>query len=338
MRLPAFGRPPATITAALLLAACDGPQSALDPRGEAAESIRILTDYMFAASVAVTLLVTLLVWGAFRKRKQHKPSARLLIFGGGFLLPVIVISALVLYSATSGESMHRATPGAERVTVSGYQYWWEFTYERPPRSETARPPQPETVVTANELWIPAGRPTEIHLKSPDVIHSFWVPSLAGKIDLIPGRTNRIVLAPTKTGIFRGQCAEFCGEQHAAMAFDVVVASQKIYERWLARQSEPANAPETPFLQQGQRVFIEQGCGACHAIRGIDGAPGELGPDLTHFGSRQSIAAGLLPNTPGNIAAWIASSQHLKPGNKMPSFDRLSGEELRAVTAYLESLK
>jgi cytochrome c oxidase subunit 2 len=316
--------------ATLLLASCSGVQSALDPGGVGASDINHLTIVMVTGAAVVTLLVVIAIAGAFWAR-TISPSRNFWLFGGGVALPVAVLTPLILYSSATGQSMRQPTPPAsERITVTAHQYWWDVTYERAQHRQT--------IISANEIVLPQGRPTEILLKATDVIHSFWVPALAGKLDMIPGRTTRIVLEPTKTGLFRGQCAEFCGTQHAAMAFFVKVLPPEDYERWVIAQAAPAIAPEAPFLRRGLEVFTAQGCGACHRIDGVAGADGRLGPDLTRVGSRQSIAAGLLPGGVGNLAAWIASAQHLKPGNKMPSYDRLTGEDLRAVSAYLESLK
>jgi cytochrome c oxidase subunit 2 len=316
--------------ASLLLASCSGVQSALEPGGVGASDINRLTIVMVVGAALVTLMVVIAIAGAFWGR-TISPSRNFWLFGGGVALPVAVLTPLILYSSATGYSMRQPTPpAAERITVTAHQYWWDVSYERAQH----RP----DIASANEIVIAQGRPTEILLKAADVIHSFWVPGLAGKVDMIPGRTTRIVLEPTMTGLFRGQCAEFCGTQHAAMAFFVKVLPPEDYERWVVAQGAPAATPEEPFLRRGLDVFTAQGCGACHRIDGVAGADGRLGPDLTRIGARQSIAAGLLPGGVGNIAAWIASSQHLKPGNRMPSYDRLTGEELRAVSAYLESLK
>jgi cytochrome c oxidase subunit 2 len=193
------------------------------------------------------------------------------------------------------------------------------------------------VVGANEIRIPVGRPIEFVLKTRDVIHSFWVPSLAGKLDMIPGHTNAYRFAAERPGIYRGQCAEYCGAQHALMAFYVVAMTGEDFDAWYAREAKPAAEPDTPFLARGKTLFLETGCGACHVVRGTP-ADGRLGPDLTHVGSRLSLAAGTFPNNQGTLAGWIASAQHLKPGNLMPSFGNLQGEELRAIAAYMESLK
>lgn len=320
----------ASVSTPLLLTSCGGIQSALDPGGTGAADINILTTAMTVGAALVTFLVMAAIAGSLLRRRVQ-PSRNVWLFGGGVALPVAVLTPLILYSSVVGHSMRQSTPpGSERITITAHQYWWDVTYAR----ADYRP----DIHTANEIVIPQGRPTEIFLKAADVIHSFWVPALAGKIDMIPGRTTRIVLEPSKAGLFRGQCAEFCGTQHAAMAFFVKVLPPDDYAQWVIDAATPAADPQTPFLRQGLEVFIANGCGACHRIDGVPGANGRLGPDLTHVGSRQSLAAGLLPSDVGNMAAWIASSQHLKPGNKMPSFNGLTGTELRAVSAYLESRK
>jgi cytochrome c oxidase subunit II len=182
--------------------------------------------------------------------------------------------------------------------------------------------------TANEIRVPVGRPVELQLKSADVLHSFWVPALAGKLDMIPGRTNVLRVRADRAGEFRGQCAEYCGGPHALMALFVVAEDPQRFEEWTQRQRRPAQAANPSFISH---------CGACHTVRGT-AAVGTRGPDLTHVGSRLTIGAGLLPNNAGALAGWIASSQHLKPGNLMPSFEAFSGKELRGLAAYLESLK
>lgn len=190
---------------------------------------------------------------------------------------------------------------------------------------------------ANEIYVPVGRAVEIALKSDNVIHSFWVPALAGKVDMIPGRTTRIVVQAREPGVYRGQCAEYCGIQHSWMAFYVVAVPEEEYRKWLARQAAPAPEPADAVLRKGREAFFSGGCGACHTVRGTTAA-GTLGPDLTHVGGRRSIAAGRLDNHAGTLAGWIADSQTIKPGNLMPSTTVYSGEELRAVAAWLESLQ
>ncbi|MDB5900196.1 MAG: ctaC, partial [Ramlibacter sp.] len=190
--------------------------------------------------------------------------------------------------------------------------------------------------SANELRIPVGEPVELLLRSVDVIHSFWVPQLAGKTDMIPGRVNRMVIQADRPGSFRGQCAEYCGVQHTLMAFEVVAVPRPEFDAWLQQMNQPAPLPQTTELRAGRDLFVNLGCGACHAVRGV--AQGRLGPDLSNVGSRGMLGAGTLPGGVGNIAGWIASAQHLKPGNGMPSYDQLEGAELRALAGYLGSLQ
>jgi cytochrome c oxidase subunit 2 len=222
----------------------------------------------------------------------------------------------------------RAPIAADHLTVdvTGSIYWWEMSYRR------AGSP----VTTANELRLPAGEPVEILLRANDVIHSFWVPNIAGKTDLIPGRVNRMVVRADRPGIYRGQCAEYCGVQHALMAFDVVVLPRADFDAWLAKLAQPAPEPAAAELRAGRELFVSQGCGSCHTVRGV--ASGRSGPDLTDVGSRRTLGAGAIPGGIDNIAAWIARSQQLKPGNTMPSFDKLQPAQLRSLAAYLASLE
>jgi cytochrome c oxidase subunit 2 len=216
-----------------------------------------------------------------------------------------------------------------QIEVTGEQYWWRIIY----MGEDGQP----AFETANELHIPVGRPVELSLKTADVIHSFWVPGLSGKLDMIPGLTNTLPVRANEAATARGQCAEYCGAQHAQMAFAVTAAPPADYENWLARESGPAAETETGQASTGRDLFISAGCGACHAVRGT-GAAGRVGPDLTHFASRRYIGAGALPNRPDNLVNWIANPDHFKPGNEMPPFAALPAEQLDAIAAYLESLK
>jgi cytochrome c oxidase subunit 2 len=212
------------------------------------------------------------------------------------------------------------------VQLRGLQWWWQATY-------TADGEAP-AFVTANELHLPLGRPVRLELSAEDVIHSFWVPSLAGKQDMIPGRDNVLHLTATASGVYRAQCAEFCGLQHAHMALLVVVEPPEEFASWRAAQAAPAMGEA--LEAEGRRVFEQRPCGACHTVRGTTAA-GRTGPDLTHIASRGTLAAGLLPMTPGALAAWIADPQTLKPGNNMPLVP-LSADELQALTAWLASLR
>jgi cytochrome c oxidase subunit 2 len=214
------------------------------------------------------------------------------------------------------------------LTVTANQWWWDVEYNSPDASKTVR--------TANEIHLPVGVPVQVKLKSNDVIHSFWIPNLAGKQDLIPGRETDAQLLARKTGLYRGQCAEFCGVQHAQMALDVTVESKADFQRWYAAQLQPAPAPASPLQRAGYKYFTTRECASCHNIAGTP-ATGQVAPDLTHFASRRSIAAGALPMNTGNLYGWVADPQSQKPGNRMPTVG-LKSNDLHALVAYLETLK
>ncbi|EMI54107.1 cytochrome c oxidase, subunit II [Rhodopirellula sallentina SM41] len=196
-----------------------------------------------------------------------------------------------------------------------------------------RLPSGKRVETANEIHLPVGEPVEFKLTSEDVIHSFWIPSLGGKMDMMPGRENRLKLHPNRVGVFRGVCAEFCGEAHAQMAFDVVVQSRDDYERWL----ESLRSVPSSVHGDGYEVFESLGCGACHTIRGTS-SDGVVGPDLTHFGSRRSIGAAVVANTEGNLRKWIEQTHRVKPGVEMPAFEGVGADEMSELVSYLRALK
>lgn len=339
-RLPVIA---AGAAALLALAACDGPQSALDTASRDAEAIAGLWWWMAGGAaliwVGVGALILYAAWA--RPREEHDPrrAYRLIVFGGA-VFPVVVLTALLIYGLTMMPGLRQPPVDADapRLVVTGEQWWWRVRY-LPPGGDGA-PTDAElaaAVELANELWLPVGRRTEVLLDSPDVIHSFWVPPLAGKVDMIPGRLTRLVLEPTRTGVFRGVCAEFCGASHAWMAFVVVVAEPAEYEAWLERQARPAVPPATPRAARGGELFLTHGCGACHAVRGTPAA-GVVGPDLTHVGGRRSLAAGTLPNTAPAFRRWLAASRAIKPEVHMPAFAMLPGEDLDALAAYLEGLE
>jgi cytochrome c oxidase subunit 2 len=261
--------------------------------------------------------------------RAHWLSRKGVIIGGGVIFPVVTLSALLMYGLLLSRNLVMAGSPALRIEVVGEQFWWRVHY-----LDASGAPN---LVSANEIRIPTGLPIEFVLKSKDVIHSFWVPSLAGKLDMIPGRVNSYRFAAERPGVYRGQCAEYCGAQHALMAFYVVAMEKAEFDTWYAQQREPAPEPGIAFLARGKALFLENGCGACHTVRGTP-ANGTIGPDLSHVGGRVSLAAGTYPNNAGTLAGWISSAQHLKPGNLMPSFGNLTGEQLRATAAYLESLK
>jgi cytochrome c oxidase subunit 2 len=320
-------------TGALLLAGCGGPQSALDPAGRGAESIADLFWWMTAGAILIWLAVIGLAFYAVRARPEAhgRRQADLLIIGGGAVIPTVVLSGLLAYGlALMPPLLAPAPEGSLRIAVSGEQWWWRVRYLTPGGNGGA-------VELANEIRLPVGEPVEFHLESPDVIHSFWVPTLGGKIDMIPGRSNRLTLEPTRTGVFRGACAEYCGTSHALMSFYVVVLEKADFAAWLEQQRGPAQPPAQPLAERGQEVFLASGCGACHAVRGTP-ADGAVGPDLTHVGSRVSLGAGILPNEPDAFLRWIAHTEGVKPGVLMPGFGMLPPEDLRALAVYLEGLK
>lgn len=315
----------------LALSGCGERQSALRPGGAVAEAQASLTYVMVVGGALILTLVCALtlfaVFGSDRWRTRYGRES--FVVAGGLVFPALVLAALLVYGLLLTRDDIGRDGARIRIEVVGEQFWWRIRYLDP----DGRP----ILETANEIVIPVAQTIALSLKSADVIHSFWVPNLAGKIDMIPGRVNDLHLRADRVGIFRGQCAEYCGAQHARMAFYVRSVEAEEFDRWRKAQTRPAEEPENPSLKRGAALFVAAGCGACHAIRGTS-SQGSLGPDLTHVGARATIAAGLLPNNAGALAGWIASSQHLKPGNRMPSFAVFSGVELRLVAEYLQSLK
>jgi cytochrome c oxidase subunit 2 len=239
------------------------------------------------------------------------------------------LAALAIASFVTDRSMAKAATNEKlSVTVTGNQWWWDIRYNSADASKTLH--------TVNELHLPVGIPTRILLDSNDVIHSFWVPSLAGKEDLIPGRENDITVVPRKTGIFRGQCAEFCGVQHAHMALVVVVEPYADFIKWWDHQLQPAPKPTTPLAMAGYKYVTSGPCSSCHNIGGTP-ANGQVAPDLTHLASRKSLAAGTMPMGEGQLYGWVEDPQSVKPGVNMPTIG-LEPAQLHAVVAYLETLK
>ncbi len=315
------------------LAGCGGSQSTLDPHSHAARTIVGASWLMFiGAAVVFCVVVMLLATALVRGRARETPSAgeprrfSVLVLAGGFAIPLVILIAL--FAVTLGALPATGSPSkgstSMTVEVTGKQWFWQIRY---PGS---------SVVTANELHIPVGTRVALRGTSADVIHSFWVPALNRKADLIPGHDNEIVLEADRAGTWRGQCAEFCGLQHAHMAFLVIAESPARFRAWLQAQARPASAPSGSLATQGAREFITAGCGGCHAIQGTD-ARGVLGPDLTHVSSRRLLAAGSIPDTRASLARWLADPQRIKPGNLMPDLG-LSGAQVQALVAYLAGLR
>lgn len=304
------------------------PPPVLDPAGPFAGPVTTVAWVLFVMG-AVVLAVVLVALGLAlfgpRSWKRRVASERL-VWIGGLVFPVIVLSGLLLYGLSVTARLSDAPRAGEmRVRVTGEMWWWRVAY----LDGEGR----EILQDANEVHIPAGRPVVLELESADVIHSVWIPRLGGKTDMIPGRRNFMRLQADEPGVYAGQCAEYCGGPHALMGLVVVAHEPKAFAAWREKQKGPAGPSSLP----GAEVFSASGCGACHTIRGTE-ANGLAGPDLTHVGSRQTLGAGVLPNNQGTMAGWIADSQGIKPGNRMPAYPVLTGQELRDVSAYLEGLK
>ncbi len=308
-------------------------QSALHPAGPQAASISDLWWLMFWTCTAVYVVVLgMLVAAIWRRRATQEPArerslVRSVVAATG--VTVVILFGLLFASVATGRAV--ASLGSAEalvIEVTGHQWWWDVTYDNPDPSLRVR--------TANELHLPVGRQVRIQLSSNDVIHSFWVPNLHGKMDLIPGRQTALWLQADRPGVYRGQCAEYCGLQHANMALTVVAESSDDFERWIIGQRQPAPEPASDEQKRGREIVERGSCAMCHAVAGTT-AGGRTAPDLTHFATRSTIAAGVAPNTPGYLAGWIANPQHLKPGSKMPATG-LSSEDLQAVLAYLGTLR
>jgi cytochrome c oxidase subunit 2 len=279
-------------------------------------------------AVAVAALIAIRRGGrAADADASDRRIGRNVVIAGGVSL--VALFGLLFQSVVTGRALDTLRgPGALRIQVTGNQWWWDVQYDDPIPSLR--------VTTANEIHIPVGRPVAIDLLATDVIHSLWIPNLQGKIDLVPGRRNELWLRADREGVYRGQCAEYCGLQHAKMALVVVADPPDRFEGWLAANRAPAAPPATSDQQRGKAIVEHGPCAMCHNISGTL-AGGRTAPDLTHVASRSTLAAGSVPNTPAHLAAWIADPQSLKPGNRMPQ-TVLAGDELKAVLAYLEILK
>lgn len=304
------------------------PPPVLDPAGPFATPLNTLTWGLLAMSALVIVVVVVaLAIALFAPRPwRQRLGGEKLIWIAGLGFPVVVLSVLLVWGLSLAHKLsERPQPGDLRVRVTGEMWWWRVAY----LDAAGR----EIFQDANEIHVPVGQTIALELESTDVIHSFWVPRLAGKLDMIPGRRNVLRIQADAPGTYSGQCAEYCGGAHALMAFVVVAHAPEDYARWRARAEQPA----LPQQAAGAAVFDKSGCGACHTIRGTS-ANGVAGPDLTHVGSRRTLGAGILPNNAGTMGGWIADSQAIKPGNRMPAYPVLRGQDLRAVSAYLESLK
>ena len=304
-------------------------QSTLAPAGANAVLIDELATVLYVGAAVVFVLVMILaIYAAWRG--FPRVSTTRWVVGGGIVFPAVVLTALLVYALLVGNALSVEAPdSALTIRITGKRWWWELRYPHPSASGAL-------VTSANELHLPAGRTVRLLLDTDDVIRSFWVPSLSGKIDMIPGRVNVLVLRADKAGVYRAQCAEYCGTQHALMALYVRVHEEGGYEKWIRSETLEGREANDDAARRGKALFATKGCASCHTIRGTP-AVGRLGPDLTHVASRMSLGAGILDNNAGTLAGWIANSQALKPGNLMPPI-RLPPEDLHALTAYVASLK
>ena len=302
------------------------PVPVFDPAGPYAGSIATLSWVLIATCAAVLAVVIAALWIALfgSDRLKSRLGGTRTIWIGGIAFPVVVLTALLVYGLSLTRQLTAPVPAdAMRVRITGEMWWWRVAY----LDRQGRP----VMLDANELHIPAGRPVLLELESNDVIHSFWVPRLSGKLDMVPGRRNVLPIQADAPGVFAGQCAEYCGGPHALMGFVVIAHEPAEFERLMAARRAPRPRPSG----QGETLFRDAGCAACHRIAGT-AANGMAGPDLTHVGSRRSLGAGILPNNRGTMIGWIGDSQSIKPGNRMPPYGMLSAGELHALAAYLEA--
>lgn len=304
--------------------------SALQAAGTDASMVADLFWIMLWGAVLIWILtMALALYAVCRQppRSSRRRWSMLLIAGGGVVVPTVVLGALLAQGLGTLTAMQRDADTLQ-IAVTGERFWWRVHYQ---------PGGEDEVALANEIRLPVGRPAEILLNSPEVIHSFWIPALAGKTDMLPGRQTRLVLLPTRRGRFQGLCAEYCGSAHAQMAFTVDVVSEAAFSRWLNHQRAAARRQSAERHARGAALFVAHGCPACHTVRGT-GARGVIGPDLTHVGSRPTLGAASLPMTQDSMQRWIRHPDAVKPGVLMPAFGMLTPDELAELSAYLLSLR
>jgi cytochrome c oxidase subunit 2 len=321
----------------------DPLQSALDPGGPKAAAILHLGRFLWITAIVVYVIVIGTLFYALRSAgtrpatfddtdsdEPGRERTRTRWVSGAVAATALILLLFIFVDVSTARTMSRV--GGEkplRIDVVGHQWWWGVKYP-----DTANPQN--IIETANEIHVPVGRAVFIKMTSEDVIHSFWAPNLDGKKDLIPGHETRTWFTADSAGVYRGQCAEFCGHEHAKMAFFIVAEPRAQFELWFQSQKSEASKPGDSLAREGQRIFLTGSCAMCHAISGTS-AGSHFGPDLTHLASRRTIAAGTLSNNEGNLAAWILDPQSIKPGTKMPA-NQFDAKSLRALVAYLRTLK
>lgn len=320
----------------LAVAACASAPSPMRPASEPASHLAMLGWWLIAVATVVFLVVLYMLLVPLRNRRQRiehadvePPHNEGMILIAGALVPAIILVGV--YLGTLQTLSATATPPVRptyMISVTGHQWWWEIHY----LSANAA----DEVTTANEIHIPVGQPVALRVSSNDVAHSFWVPQLQGKIDAIPGQTNTFWIRADKPGKYTGECAEYCGLQHAHMQMQVIAEPQEKFEEWMRAQEASAPEPSDSLIASGRAVFESAPCVLCHTVRGTS-AHGRMGPDLTHIATRLTLGAGAVDNTPGALAGWIANAQAFKPGSDMPQI-QLDGRRMSALLAYLESLR
>jgi cytochrome c oxidase subunit 2 len=330
----------------LLCTGCHGPRAILSPASREARVVENLWWLYLGVAGAVLGVVLLFLLGAIRRAQRQRasadgPAAAILeptaaterrltrVVGSATAVTIGLLLVLLVADFAAGRTLGPSSvPGPLTIRITGRQWWWELEYDDPAPANTIR--------TANELHLPRGRPVQLILRSSDVIHSFWLPNLQGKRDLIPGKTQTLWFTPDRLGEFRGQCAEFCGYQHAHMRLVAVVESPEDFARWQEAQRRPAPEPVTDSQRRGRDVFLQTSCVLCHTIAGTVAAS-RVGPPLTHLASQITLGAGSFPNTRGHLAGWILDPQAMKPGVRMPQ-NPLGADELYALLDYLGTLK
>ena len=322
---------PTSSSSSLAEALLGWPPPVLDPAGPFSNSVTTLAWVLIALVTLIFIGVCAAMWVALygSDALRARLGGERVVKWFGLIIPAGILLLLLVWSLAMLRGLNTIQGDELRMRVSGNLYWWRVSY----LDAAGR----EIHADANELHIPVGQPVVVEMESEDVIHSFWVPRLGGKMDMIPGRTNRLKLQADKPGSYGGQCAEFCGGAHALMGFVVVAHEAADWQRWMSARLMPPPASTSVEALRGKQLFNEMGCAACHRVAGSD-AQGIAGPDLTHVGSRRSLGAGILPNTRATLIGWIADSQSIKPNNRMPAYRSLNAEELNALASYMESLK
>jgi len=317
------------VLAAVAAGGCNQHQSTLATFGEDAAQVRAMTVVLLIGAAVIAVVMSALIVAAVRApegRMGHRGGMRLVLWAGA-VVPTVILAAVLVWALPA---MRPAAVGPAdlRIRVEGQQFWWRVMYR----------PGADPVESANAIRLPVGRRVMLELDGGDVVHSFWVPGLAGKMDMIPGRTNLLPVRAERPGRYRGVCAEFCGLSHALMAFEVVAMEPAAFDRWLAAEARPVAAdPNDAAVRRGARLFAANGCGGCHALRGT-GERGRIGPDLTHIGNRATVGAGILPMTTADLSRFIRAPQSIKPGVRMPAYPQIGDADAVAIARYLQALK